>query len=65
MHVILINSSAIWSNHGSGEIFRTRPDRSCAHPAPFAMGIGSLPGVKGWGMALPTQPHLAPTLEKE
>ena len=35
------------------------------HPASYAMGTGSFPGVNRPGMALTTHPHLAPRLKKE
>jgi hypothetical protein len=40
---------------------------SRAHPASYAMGTGSFPGVKrpGRGVALTTHPHLALRLKKE
>ena len=54
-----------WSNPGGGEIYRTRPDRSWAHPAFYTMGTGSLPGVKRPGRSVDHVPHLAPRLRKE
>jgi hypothetical protein len=39
----------VWgSNPGGGEIFRTRPDRSWAHPAPYSM-VPGLPVGKAAG----------------
>jgi hypothetical protein len=53
-------------NPGWGEIFRTRPDRSGAHPASYTMRIGSHSrGQNGWGVALTTHLHLATRLKKE
>jgi len=43
-----------------------RADRPWGHPAPFTTGTGSLfQGLKGRGVALTNQPHLAPKLKKE
>jgi hypothetical protein len=36
-----------------------------AHPAPYAMGSGSLPGVKLPGRGVDHPLHLAPRLKKE
>ena len=55
------------SNPGGGARFSlTVQTGPLAHPAFYAMGTGSFPGVKyGRGMALTTHPHLAPKLRKE
>jgi hypothetical protein len=44
-----------------GEIFRNRSD----HPASYAMGTGSFPGVMRPGRGVDHPPHLAPKLKKE
>ena len=36
-----------------------------AHPASYAVGIASLPGVKRPGRGVDHPPHLAPRLKKE
>jgi hypothetical protein len=36
-----------------------------AHPASYAMGTGSFPGVKRTGRGVDHLPHLAPRLKKE
>ena len=48
-----------------GEIFRTRPDRSGAHPASYTMGTGSFQGIKRPGRGADHPPHLAPRLKEE
>jgi len=53
------------SNPGVREIFRTCPDRPGVHPASYAMGTGSLPGVKRPVRGVDQPPHLAPRLKKE
>ena len=51
---------------GGGEVFRTHPDRPWGQPSLLYNGYQvSFPGVKQPGMALTTQPHLAPRLKKE
>jgi hypothetical protein len=53
------------SNSGGGEILRTCPDRSWAHPASCTMGTRYISrGQTGWGVALATNPHLASRLKK-
>jgi hypothetical protein len=53
------------SNPGGGEIFRTSPDRSWAHPASYTMGAGSFPRAKRPGRDVDYPPHPAPRLKKE
>ena len=36
-----------------------------AHPASYAMGTGSFPGVKRPGRSVDQPPHLAPRLKKQ
>jgi hypothetical protein len=49
-----------------GESFRTRPDRSGAHPASRTNSTGSSPGVKRPGRGDNHHPpHLAPKLKNE
>jgi hypothetical protein len=50
-----------------GEIFRTRPDLTGAHPASYTMGTGSFSGVRRPGRDVDNPPthQLAPRLKKE
>jgi len=44
------------SNSRGGEIFRTHPDCSGAHPASYTMGTGSFQGVKQLGRGIDHPP---------
>jgi len=53
------------SNPGVGEIFRTRPDRSCGPPSLLHNGYCIFPVVNRPKRGSDHTPHLAPRLKKE
>jgi hypothetical protein len=57
--------TALRSNPGGVEVFRTRPDRPGAHPASYAMGTGSLPGVKWPGCGVDHPPSSSARIKEK
>jgi hypothetical protein len=56
---------AVWgSNPAVGEIFRTIQNGPVSHPASYAIGTGSFPGVQQPGRGIDHPPHLARRLKK-
>jgi hypothetical protein len=56
--------TAMRSNPGGGEIFRTCPDRPWGHPASYTMGTGSFSGVKWPGRGAEHLPPYSAEVKK-
>jgi hypothetical protein len=60
-----LDGPGIDSRWGGARFFATTQTGPGAHPAPYTMGTGSLPGVKRPGAGVDHPPHIALRFKKE